>query len=89
MTTSSTHPNVVITTGDEPVPGDYALLYPWFNLIRACRSVANTGSRAIVSVNVLVDELGRPTHNSKPRVTRLEPKQDGGALNALLDTLIT
>lgn len=86
--TSASIPGVVISMDDQAIPGDYRLLRPWFNLVRSLRSCsANVGSHAIVTVHVVVDELGRPTHNTRPRITRLEPKAQGEALEALLDSL--
>lgn len=84
---SASIPGVVISMDDTPVPGDYGLLRPWFNLVRSLRSCANVGAHAVLTVHIVVDELGRPVHNTRPRVTRLEPKAQGGALEALLDEL--
>ena len=87
MNTTSTHSNVVITTNDESVPGDYALLRSWFNVIRAMRRDANTGGYAVISVSVIVNGIGRPLYHSKARVTRLEPREPELAMDALLETL--
>jgi hypothetical protein len=81
-------PGIVIAMDDVPLPGDYLLLCPWFNLIRSLRSVACTGSHAIISVHVVVDENGKPVHNTRPEATRIEPKANGEALERLLKTLV-
>jgi hypothetical protein len=82
-----TMPGVIISTDDEAVPGDFGLLRSWFNVVRAMRREANTGSYAIVSINVIVNGIGLPLYNSRPKVTRLEPKGRTLAMDTLLETL--
>jgi hypothetical protein len=85
---NTTAPGVIITLDNVPIPGDYLLLRPWFNLVRSLRSVACTGSHAVITVHVVVDEGGKPVHNTKPEATRIEPKANGEALEKLLRALV-
>jgi hypothetical protein len=54
-------------------PADIAALRDWFPLIRRLQQVSNSGP-CVVSVQVLVDDLGLPVVWANPRAVRLEPK---------------
>ena len=51
----------------------------WLNIIRRLQSVAcRQRGYAILSIQVLVDETGRPVFWTEPEMVKLEPQGRGG-----------
>jgi hypothetical protein len=58
----------------------------WDMVARFLHHAAGRGSFAVMTVHVLVDEMGRPIVWSSGKVKQLEPKARGQALADFLET---
>lgn len=57
----------------------------WFNPIRRLQSVAQkSNGMAIVTMKIVVNELGEPVQWAEPAITLLEPKRDKRTILDLL-----
>ena len=54
--------------------GDYHLLSPWFNIIRAIRSVGKSAGMTVVTVKVLLDEKSNPIAWGEIKANRIHPR---------------
>lgn len=89
MNQTTSIPGVIISIDDQPtLPRDWGRIAPWVNLIRSLSAATAGGSYAIVRVAVIVDENGRPRFNTRPQVTRIEPKADCAGFEELLESLV-
>lgn len=69
-------------------PQDYHTLYPWFGIIRSLRSVGRSGGLSVVTLQVVVDEHGKPLLWGNPSAVRLNPRQEAREIiNDLLANL--
>jgi len=58
----------------------------WLPVIRRLQSVAKSQGLAVISINILVDEFGKPKAWTSPEKTKIEPK---GASSALIQLFIS
>ena len=65
-------------------PGYDAALKPWLPLVHRMQGAGKSQGLSVMTVNIIVDERGYPLHWGAPRVTPIEPKARGEALDALL-----
>ena len=65
-------------------PGYDAALRPWLPLVHRLQGAGKSQGLSVMTVHIIVDERGYPLHWGAPRVTPIEPKARGEALDALL-----
>ena len=77
MNTTPTLPGVTYA----PIPSS------WENIKRALANAVRVNSCGVVKIVILFDEHGNPLQHTKPEVTKLEPKGNGGAVLGWLEAL--
>jgi len=86
MTVTSTVPEAKITY--TTTPRDLHVLMPWLNVVRRLRAAAlDGGSYSAIRIVVIADCDGKPVKWTTPKVTAIEPKANGQALDDLLNVL--
>jgi hypothetical protein len=65
------------------IPGDYSILAPWFNFIRAMRSRLCTAGYTVVTVKAIVDDKGNPVAWLEPESYKISPVSANGTLKAI------
>lgn len=59
----------------------------WENVKRALAASVRINSCGVVKITILFDEHGNPLQHTKPEVTKLEPRSNGGAVLGWLEAL--
>lgn len=86
MTTTTTMPEAKVTY--VTTPRDLHILMPWLNVVRRLRDAAlGGGSRSAIKIIVIANCDGEPVQWTAPKVTAIEPRANGQALDDLLNTL--
>lgn len=62
---------------------------PWLNIVRRLRDAAiGGGSRSAIKIIVIANCDGKPIQWTAPKVTVIEPRANGQALDDLLSALV-
>ena len=69
-------------------PGYDAALKPWLALVHRLQGAGKSQGLSVMTIHIIVDERGYPLHWGTPRVTHIEPKAKGEALDVLLAALV-